>query len=536
MKQWKVKSLACVVAIATLAWSGAALAQKKPLRVGMTLSDIPATTGQPSGGGEGNRMTGITLYDGLINNKLDDAKIPVTIVPGLATEWSVDPKDQTRWIFKLRKGVKFHDGSDFTADAVTWNLDKLFRKEAPQYDPRQTAQVAARILSLKSWRKIDDYTVELTTHTPDSTFPYQISYVYYSSPAQFEKLGRDWNKFAAQPSGTGPFRLEKLVPRERLELVRNSSYWDPKRVAKSERLVLLPIPEATTRASALLSGQVDFIEQPPPDFVPRLKSQGFVVTSNIYPHYWPYYMSFREGAAWRDVRVRKAVNLAIDRDGIVKLLGGFAEPAEGVMDDSSPWFGKPQFKVKYDPVTAKKLLADAGYGPSRPLVLKILVSPSGSGQMLPKPMNEYIQQNLKQVGINLELVTVDWEGIRNCRRAGAGSPPCQGTDGINNSSGTADPFGAFARVYSSKAVAPKGQNYMHYADPKVDALIDKAMTTFDDKKRDALLGEVHAHLVDNAVDVWVVHDTGPRAMSPKVRGWTQVKSWFQDLAPVYVAD
>jgi peptide/nickel transport system substrate-binding protein len=156
--------------------------------------------------------------------------------------------------------------------------------------------------------------------------------------------------------------------------------------------------------------------------------------------------------------------------------------------------------------------------------------------MLPKPMNEYIQQNLKQVGINLELVTVDWEGIRNCRRAGAGSPPCHGTDGINNSSGTADPFGAFARVYSSKAVAPKGQNYMHYADPKVDALIDKAMTTFDEKKRDALLGEVHAYLVDNAVDVWVVHDTGPRAMSGKVRGWTQVKSWFQDLAPVYVVD
>ena len=99
-------------------------------------------------------------------------------------------------------------------------------------------------------------------------------------------------------------------------------------VAKSERLILLPIPEATTRASALLSGQVDFIEVPPPDFVPRLKAKGFVVTSNVYPHYWPYFMSFREGSPWRDVRVRKAVNLAIDRAGIVKLLGGLAEPAK----------------------------------------------------------------------------------------------------------------------------------------------------------------------------------------------------------------
>jgi peptide/nickel transport system substrate-binding protein len=536
MKPSKIKPLVWAFALATLATSGTALAQKKPLRVGMTLSDIPTTTGQPNGGGEGNRMTGITLYDGLLNNKLDDSKSPVTLVPGLATEWSVDPKDHNRWTFKLRKGVKFHDGSDFNADAVIWNLDKLFKKEAPQYDPRQTAQVASRILSLKAWRKIDDYTVELTTHTPDSTFTYQISYVYYSSPAQFEKLGRDWTKFAAQPSGTGPFRLDKLVGRERVEMVRNSNYWDPKRVAKSERLILLPIPEPTTRASALLSGQVDFIEVPPPDFVPRLKSQGFVVTTNVYPHYWPYYMSFREGSPWRDVRVRKAVNLAIDRDGIVKLLGGLAEPAGGVVDDSSPWYGKPQFKVKYDPATAKKLLADAGYGPSKALNLKVLVSPSGSGQMLPKPMNEYIQQNLKQVGINLELVTVDWEQIRNCRRAGAGSPACHGTDGINNSSGTGDPYSAFARVYSSKAIAPTGLNYMHYSDPKVDAMIDKAIATFDEKKRDAILGEVHAYLVDNAVDVWVVHDTGPRAMSSKVRGWTQAKNWFQDLAPVYVVD
>src|SRR6202008_4610799 len=92
MRPSKIKPLVCVIALATLASAGAALAQQKPLRVGMTLSDIPSTTGQPNGGGEGNRMTGITLYDGLINNKLDDAKEPVTIVPGLATEWSVDPK------------------------------------------------------------------------------------------------------------------------------------------------------------------------------------------------------------------------------------------------------------------------------------------------------------------------------------------------------------------------------------------------------------------------------------------------------------
>ncbi len=536
MTPFTLKPLVLILVATGLIFSGSALAQKRPLRIGMTLSDISTTSGQPNGGFEGYRMTGYTIYDPLINWKLDDAKAPSTLVPGLATDWNVDPKDSTKWIFKLRKGVKFHDGSEFNADAVIWNLDKLFKKEAPQYDARQTAQVAGRILSLKSWRKVDDYTVELTTHAADSTFPYQTTYVFFSSPAQYEKLGGDWNKFSAQPSGTGPFRLDRLVPRERAELVRNPNYWDAKRVAKSERVILLPIPEPTTRASALLSGQVDFIEAPPPDFVPRLKSQGFQITANVYPHVWPYFMSFREGAAWRDIRVRKAVNLAIDRDGIVKLLGGFAQPAVGAVDDSSPWFGKPTFRISYDPATARKLLAEAGYSTAKPLTLKVLIAPSGSGQMLPKPMNEYIQQNLKQVGINLELVTVDWEQVRNCRRAGAGAPICQGTDGINNSSATVDPFSAFGRIYSSNAIPPKGFNYMHYSDPKVDAMVEQVQTTFDSKKRNQILGQLHAYLVDNAVDVWVVHDTGPRAMSSRVRGWVQAKHWFQDLAPVYVID
>jgi peptide/nickel transport system substrate-binding protein len=532
MQSTFIKAIFCGVAIAFS--PAASHAQSKPLRIGMTLSEIPLTTGQPDGGGEGYRFTGHTMYDALVNWKLDDPNIPPTLVPGLATEWSVDDKDKNRWTFKLRKGVKFHDGSDFNADAVIWNMEKIFNKAAPQFDVKQAAQVRSRLLSLKGYRKIDDYTVEITTLHVDSIFPYQVCQMFYSSPAQWEKVGRDWNKFAHQPSGTGPFRLERLVPRERAELVRNSSYWDPKRVAKSERLILMPIPEATTRASALLSGQVDLIEAPPPDLVPKLKSQGFQITTNRYPHYWPYYMSFREGSPWLDIRVRKAVNLAVDRDGIVKVLSGFALPAKGIVDTSSPWFGKPAFEPKYDPDTARKLLAEAGYSAQKPLALKVLVAPSGSGQMAPRRMNEYIQQNLKNVGINLELITVDWEQVRNCRRAGAGAPACHGVDGINNSHSTIDAHNAFIRVYSCQSIPPNGFNFMYYCDKTVEAMMDKALNTFDERQRDQILANVHSYLVTQAVDLWVVHDVAPRAMSAKVKGFVQVKNWYQDFTPVYV--
>lgn len=509
-------------------------AKQPQLRIAMTLTDIPMTSGQPDRGFEGYRFIGHTLYDALINWDMSDPEAPPRVRPGLATSWSVDPEDKTRWRFELRRGVKFHDGSEFNADAVIWNMEKLFNENAPHYDTRQSAQTRWRIPGLREWTKVDDYTVELKTETPDATFPWQVTMVMYSSPAQFEKVGRDWGKFAQQPSGTGPFKLDVLIPRTRAELVRNENYWDSDRIPKSERVILYPIGEATTRASALLAGEVDFVEAPPPDMLPRMKRAGMKITSQVYPHYWPYYMSFREGSPWRDIRVRKAVNLAIDREGIAKLLGGYAVPQQGVVIPTSPWFGEPTFKVRYDPDEARRLLAEAGYGPNNPLGFKVMIAPSGSGQMLPLPMNEYVQQNLRDVGVNLQFEVVEWETVRSCRRAGAGSDTCRGAIGVNNSSNTLDPYSAFWRIYHSKAAPPTSVNFGFLDDPRIDAMIDEAYAEFDMAKQDKILAELHAYIVDQALEVWVVHDVGPRAMSPKVKGWVQVQNWFQDITPVYV--
>ena len=159
-------SLAVGTCLATVAG-----AQEKVLRIGMTAADIPRTLGQPDQGFEGNRFTGIPIYDSLTQWDLSKANEASVLIPGVATEWKVDDADKTKWVFRLRPGVKFHDGSSFNADAVVWNVHKVLDKAAPHFDPSQVGVTASRMPTLRIARKIDDMTVELTTSEPDSFLP-----------------------------------------------------------------------------------------------------------------------------------------------------------------------------------------------------------------------------------------------------------------------------------------------------------------------------------------------------------------------------
>src|SRR5258706_4288260 len=252
-------------------------ASANPLRIAMTLADIPLTDGVPDQGTEGIRFMGYTLYDPLIMWDLSSADRPAQLVPGLATAWRRDEADPTKWIFELRRGVRFHDGSTFNADAVIFNLERALNDKAPYYDPKFRGLVQVSIPSVAAWRKLDDYTVELTTNGVDGLMPYQLNRFLIASPAQYEKVGRDWQAFRQAPSGTGPWKLKSFTPRERAELVRNPDYWNPARVPKSEAMVLYPVPDVSARTAALLTGRVDWAEPPAPDTVGPLIAGAYVL-------------------------------------------------------------------------------------------------------------------------------------------------------------------------------------------------------------------------------------------------------------------
>lgn len=293
------------------------------------------------------------------------------------------------------------------------------------------------------------------------------------------------------------------------------------------------MPEVTTRLAALRTGQVDWIEVPPPDAIASLRQAGFQIILRSYPHNWTYSLNLSR-PPWDNVLVRQAANYAIDREGICKsLLNDTCAPAISEVYPKHPWFGNPKVRYEYDPKRAKELLKRAGYEGKR-IKTSALISTSGSGQMLPLPMNEYVQENFREVGIDLELIPIEWNALLLRWRKGFQDAENATIGAMNVSYGFIDPFSTFTRFFHSASQPPKSQNIMPYINPEVDRLIEAAELEFDLSKQNQILAKAHEIIVEDAPWVFIVHDLNPRALSPKVKGYVQAQSWFQDLTLPWV--
>ena len=536
LKSAVVLPLAAAIAPTALGWD---LAQAETpggvLRVGMTASAVPLSNGCPDQGAEGQRFMGVTLYDTLVAWDLSKADMPSVLVPGLAKSWASDPANPKRWTFALREDVRFHDGKPLTAADIVFSFDRAFRKDSPAFDVRASAQVGLRMPTVANWGTEGDHVFWLETSIVDSTIPYGTVWVGITHRGAWEAAGKNWDTYLQKAVGTGPWKLETFNLRERAVLARNEDYWDKARVPRCRQLILLPLPEANTRVAALRSGQVDLIEAPPPDAVDSLRVARFQIVTNAYPHNWTWHLSMVDGSPWRDIRVRKAANLGIDRAGLRELLGGLMLEGAGLVPPGNPWHGTPGFKLAHDPDAARKLMTDAGYGPGKPLRTKVGISTSGSGQMQPLSMNEFLQQNLKEVFIEVDYEVYDWSALIDVWHGGAKSPAARGCTAINFSYGAFDPYNAFIRLLKSTLVAPAGVNWGYFSDPEFDRMFDQVYQTFDPAQQDALLRTIHERIVDQALFLFAAHDLNPRGLSPKLHGFVQAQNWFQDLTPITIA-
>ena len=227
--------------------------------------------------------------------------------------------------------MKFHDGCDFNADAVVWNFDKLLERQVAAIRPEAGSPGPfAHSHRSRPTRWSTTYTVEIRTNTPDAFLPYQIAWVMMSSPAQWEKVGKRLEQ--VRPDAVGHRAVEAHALRAADARRAGAEQGLLGQGADSQARQARPAADSrrpTTRTAALRSGQVDWIEAPSPDAVPSLEKAGFKIVTNAYPHNWTWHLSRVEGSPWNDIRVRKAANLAIDRDGLKELLNGLMIPAKG---------------------------------------------------------------------------------------------------------------------------------------------------------------------------------------------------------------
>lgn len=497
------------------------------LRIAMTASDIPDYVGQPDQGLEGFRFVGFQLYEGLIGWDLSSADQEPPLRPLLAKSWEVDEADQTKWHFELQENVKFHDGCDWNADVAVWNIERLTVEGVPQFNPVNYARARSLTNAIAGVEKTGPFSITITTTQEHSLFPFLVPRILMISQCAYEAAGNDYEQYAASPSGTGPYKFVNAVPRERLELARNDDYWDEARIPKHDQLVLIPMPESTTRAAALMSGEVDFIEAPSPDTIPRLRSSGMNVITGPYPHTWSYVLNF-QNSVFADVRVRQAANYAVNRPEVVALLDGIALESSGFFLPTVAFRGDAM-TYDYDPEKAKALLEEAG---CMPCAITVAMSTSGSGQMQPLPMNELVKAQLDAVGFEVTFDVMDWNAMVDIFRRGASEFPQY--DAINYSLAVLDPLTGFINHTVTRARSPSGNNWGWYENPELDALADQVLSTFDPDEQTALIQKAHESVVADAGRLFIVHDTNPRALAPYVEGFVQAQSYFLDLTQVTV--
>jgi peptide/nickel transport system substrate-binding protein len=461
------------------------------------------------------------MFEGLVKEDLSrtDVNVP-PLAPCLATSWTLS-EDRTQYTFRLRDGVKFHDGTPLDAEAVKFNFDRFADKSAPQFYPKANAFTFYVIQFLEKTEVVDPSTIRITLSKPFEPFlrimcqscgePLMIS------PAAIKKYGNDG--LADHPVGTGPFRFRERVLGDRIVMERNPDYWGAK--ARSERLVWKPMPDPAARVAALEQGAIDMALAVPPDSVDLLKKMGYVVEINRnIPHVWYLNFNMRDPVV-RDKRVRQAIYMAINREEMSKtLLRGTCTPAWGLIPPGTEAYD-PAFKgLGYDPAKAKALLAAAGY--AKGLSTTMGTSVSGSGQIIPVPIMEWIKRDLEKVNVSVEIKSYEW--LTWLRDWIGGLKPPMGAGQM--SWGMSTDYWVYMTTHS-RFMPPKGVNVGWYTNPKVDALLDQVVQTFDTAKRRQLYQQIdRVVIVEDTGFLPVVNDAMPTAWSAKVHGFVLAPQWW----------
>jgi peptide/nickel transport system substrate-binding protein len=387
------------------------------------------------------------------------------VIPWLAEKWEVSP-DGKVYTFYIRKGVKFHDGSELDAYVVKANFDRWL-------DPTVRVPQRGQLGPIEKVEVVDKYTVKVYMKTPYAVFLRALgAYLLITSSEVITSFG---NKTITEVIGTGPYKFVAWEKGKRIVIERFDDYWGEKSVLK--RIEWLVIPEASTRLAALLAGDVDFAFNLPPTDLERVKGDArFTVltpTSNRI-----IFVAMIPRGPLADPKVRQALNYAVDVDSIIKnVLYGLGIKTNAPLPPH--FFGYADMPpYTYNPEKAKQLLAEAGY----PQGFKVVLMHPTGRYLMDKQVAEAIQAYLSKVGITVELKTMDWPSFV----AELLKPLDQKTFDmvlLGWGPAVADAhFTLYGQFHSAQAT-PKGLAAAHYNNSEVDKLLEAALAELNESKR-----------------------------------------------------
>jgi peptide/nickel transport system substrate-binding protein len=497
--------LLCIVAVVTL-WVPMALASDGTLVIGRPSDAISLDSNTETTG------PGAVVYSNIIEPLIvidKDGKVQ----PNLAEKFEVVSPDRIR--FFIRKGIKFHDGTDLNAAAVKFTFDRAIT---------MPARWKALFGPLKAAEIVDDYTVDIVTEVPYGPLMASMAMVYTGivSPAAVEKYGENYGR---NPVGTGPFMFKEWKTKDHITLVRNDNYWGTK--ALSKEVIFKVIPEAGSRMMALRTGDIDIAMQPTPAELDLFRAdKNFRVAETMGLRV--FFLGFNNARfPTDDPKVRQALSMAVDVNGLVEnILEGSAVPPKGYLAPAVFGFKDMELdkKFPYDPEKAKALLAEAGWKDTdndgildkdgKKLVINFL---GAKGRyLMDAEVCEAAQAMFKTIGVEAKLDFFEWATTFTALR----KPDLEYnlfTLGWLTTNADAD-YSLYAMFHSSQ-FSPKGWNNNRFKDARVDTLLDTARSSQDRAERLASYHEAQDIIAESATWIPIYNTKEIFVLNSKVQGF-----------------
>lgn len=445
------------------------------------------------------------VTENIFNTLIDFGEQDTELKAGLAKEWTTS-EDGLTYELTLQEGVKFHDGTDFNAEAVKANFERWMggNEESFPYYFSQFGDI------IKSVEAVDPLKVKFTLSRPLAPFLKNLAMSPFaiSSPTAFEK---DAKNYGRNPVGTGPFKFVEWKPNDRITLEKNEEYW-VEGLPKLKSVIFRVIPENSARMNALSTGEVDLIDGVNYSDVPTIEGN-----KNLQPFFRP---SFNTGylglnvehGPLKDKKVRQALNHAIDKQALIDAFyAGEAQPAINPMPPVIAGYNDSVKDYEYDPAKAKELLKEAGYEDGFEITLWAM--PVARDYMPDaKKVSEVIKKQFEEIGVKSKIVSYEWATYLEKLRVGEADAFLIGWTGDN---GDADNF--LYTLLDQDAI--DSNNYARYKNEEVHKLLIEAQTLTDQNARNELYKRAQEIIKEDAPWVPLVHSKPVLAGAANISGY-----------------